>query len=121
MQNHLPILLSILAFMCSINVDAADFPKIGATYKIHYIEIPERGWWPEEVKIIEHGSGAWVLVEFEKAVRRISDGSLQILQPPNRRTQRRWINFAALIGAEETAEQDSDGNAEKPPGVDREP
>lgn len=108
--------------LCTITFSALAgeslFPVVGTSYRLIYATRPEGEFWPGEVKIVAKGDGQWVLVEFEHEVtqvvrRRIvspeSGASPEATKTPKTTppttptiiTQRKWINFALIVAAEQ--------------------
>lgn len=86
------------------------FPRIGASYQLTYATTPEGTYWPLEVKILAKGDGQWVLVEYERtdymrrSIRKPDSQAAQEATPsptPVVTVERKWINFATLLAADE--------------------
>ncbi len=95
-------------------VPRSEFPRIGASYRLTYATVPEGAYFPLEVKILAKGDGQWVLVEYERtdfrrtSIRKVGSQAPQEPTPsptpsptPVVTIERKWINFATLLAADE--------------------
>lgn len=105
-------LLTICTLSASPAADPAVFPKVGAKYFVEYIQQSESHG-PRTVTVIARGDALWCLVEYEDARRVIrrritanpdasaTPSPTPSPTPPLMETRRMWLNFAALLSAEE--------------------
>jgi hypothetical protein len=95
---------SYLALLCFAGTAIASdtFPVVGKSYEVSYLQMPSGYFWPNKIRILEHGTGEWYLIEFSQPNTEPSNSSRHEKSPnPSmaEKTQKRWMNFSLLLSA----------------------